>query len=40
VGSAPGIVFGPAGHDAVRFSFACSTDQVVDGARLLAELLR
>jgi aspartate aminotransferase len=39
VGSAPGDVFGPGGRDAVRFSFACSTDQVTDGARLLAELL-
>jgi aspartate aminotransferase len=39
VGSAPGIVFGPAGHDAVRFAFACSTEQVTDAARLLRELL-
>lgn len=39
VGSAPGIVFGPAGHDAVRFAFACSTDQITGAARVLGELL-
>jgi len=39
VGSAPGEVFGSAGAGHVRFAFSCSTDQVLEGARLLRELL-
>ena len=39
VGSAPGEVFGAAGAGHVRFAFSCSTDQVVEGARLLGQLL-
>jgi aspartate aminotransferase len=39
VGSAPGIVFGPAGEGHVRFAYSCATDQVVEAARLLGELL-
>ena len=39
VGSAPGEVFGAAGAGHVRFAFSCATDQVVEGARLLRELL-
>jgi len=39
VGSAPGAVFGPAGEGHIRLAFSCSTDQVVEGARLLGDLL-
>ncbi len=39
VGSAPGEVFGPAGAGHIRFAFSCSTDQVVEGARLLRQIL-
>jgi aspartate aminotransferase len=39
VGSAPGEVFGPAGAGHVRFAFSCSTEQVVEGARLLRQIL-
>lgn len=40
IGSAPGEVFGPAGAGHIRFAFSCSTDQVVDAARVLEQLLR
>jgi len=39
VGSAPGEVFGPAGQGHVRFAFACSTEQLVEAAGLLATAL-
>jgi len=39
VGSAPGEVFGGAGAGHVRFAFSCSTDQVLEGAKLLGQLL-
>jgi len=39
VGSAPGEVFGPCGAGHVRFAFSCSTEQVVEGAKLLARAL-
>jgi aspartate aminotransferase len=39
VGSAPGAVFGPAGEGHVRLAFSCSTEQVLEGAKLLGELL-
>jgi aspartate aminotransferase len=39
VGSAPGEVFGAAGAGHIRFAYSCSTDQVLEGARLLKELL-
>jgi aspartate aminotransferase len=39
VGSAPGEVFGPAGAGHIRFAFSCSTDQVIEGARLLKDAL-
>ncbi len=40
VGSAPGEVFGPAGAGHIRFAFSCATDQVIEGARVLSEILR
>jgi aspartate aminotransferase len=39
IGSAPGEVFGAAGAGHIRFAFSCSTDQVVEGAKLLKQLL-
>jgi aspartate aminotransferase len=39
VGSAPGEVFRAAGAGHVRFAYSCATDQVLEGARLLRELL-
>lgn len=39
VGSAPGEVFGAAGAGHIRFAFSCSTDQVVDAARILKDTL-
>jgi aspartate aminotransferase len=39
VGSAPGEVFGKAGAGHIRFAFSCSTDQVIEGARLLKDAL-
>jgi aspartate aminotransferase len=39
IGSAPGEVFGPAGAGHVRFAFSCSTDQVVEAAKILKEIL-
>jgi len=39
IGSAPGDVFGPSGAGHVRFAFSCSTQQVVEAAALLPEVL-
>ncbi len=39
IGSAPGEVFGPAGTGHIRFAFSCSTDQVVEAAALLKQIL-
>jgi aspartate aminotransferase len=39
IGSAPGEVFGPAGSGHIRFAFSCSTEQVVEAAGILKELL-
>jgi len=39
IGSAPGEVFGPAGAGHVRFAFSCSTDQVLEAARILKQIL-
>lgn len=39
VGSAPGEVFGAAGAGHIRFAYSCATDQVLEGARLLRDLL-
>jgi len=39
IGTVPGETFGPDGSEHVRFSFACSTDQVVEAAGLLKEIL-
>ena len=39
IGSAPGEVFGPSGAGHVRFAYSCSTDQVVEAAKILGELL-
>lgn len=38
IGSAPGIVFGPAGHSYVRFAFSCSTDQIEKAANIIKQL--
>ena len=40
IGSAPGDVFGPSGAGHVRFAFSCATNQVVEAAALLPEVLR
>jgi aspartate aminotransferase len=40
IGSAPGEVFGPSGAGHIRFAFSCSTDQVVEGAALLKQILK
>jgi len=39
IGSAPGEVFGPAGSGHIRFAFSCSTEQVVEAAGILKQLL-
>ena len=39
IGSAPGEVFGPSGAGHLRFAYSCSTDQVVEAAKLMGELL-
>jgi aspartate aminotransferase len=39
IGSAPGVAFGPAGAGHIRFAFSCSTDQVVEAAQLLKQIL-
>jgi aspartate aminotransferase len=39
IGSAPGEVFGTAAAGHVRFAFSCSTDQVVEGAEMLRQIL-
>jgi aspartate aminotransferase len=39
IGSAPGEVFGAAGAGHIRFAFSCSTDQVMEAARILKEIL-
>ncbi len=39
IGSAPGEVFGPAGAGHIRFAFSCPTDQVVEAARILGDIL-
>jgi aspartate aminotransferase len=39
VGSAPGEVFGPSGAGHVRFAYSCATAQVVEAAKLLAQIL-
>ena len=40
VGSAPGEVFGPSGAGHIRFAFSCPTEQVVEAAKLLKDVLR
>lgn len=39
IGSAPGDVFGPSGAGHVRFAFSCATEQVVQAAALLPQVL-
>jgi aspartate aminotransferase len=39
VGSAPGVVFGPAGRGHLRFAFSCATGQVLEAAKRLHGLL-
>jgi aspartate aminotransferase len=39
IGSAPGEVFGPAGAGHIRFAFSCSTDQVLEAAQILKQVL-
>jgi aspartate aminotransferase len=39
IGSAPGEVFGPAGAGHIRFAFSCSTDQVLEAAKILNQII-
>lgn len=39
IGSIPGDVFGPAGSGHIRLSFSCATDQVLEAAALLQQIL-
>jgi aspartate aminotransferase len=39
IGSVPGEVFGPAGAGHIRFAFSCSTDQVLEAAKILKQIL-
>jgi len=39
IGSIPGDAFGPAGSRYIRLSFSCATDQVVEAAALLQQIL-
>ncbi len=39
MGSIPGDVFGPAGAGHIRLSFSCATDQVLEAAALLQQVL-